>query len=58
MIFLGLCDISFNTLNGMYSISTAELLMNGFINVWCIGFGAYQAFVKAGWSAEESNLFT
>jgi hypothetical protein len=46
MIFLGLCDISFNTLNGMYSISTAELLMNGFINVWCIGFGAYQAFVR------------
>ena len=44
MIFLGLCDISFNTLNGMYSISTAELLMNGFINLWCIGFGGWQAF--------------
>jgi hypothetical protein len=44
MIFLGLCDISFNTLNNMYSISTAELLMNGFINIWCLGFGCWQAF--------------
>lgn len=44
MIFLGLCDISFNTLNGMYSISTAELIMNGFINIWCLGFGSWQAF--------------
>jgi hypothetical protein len=44
MIFLGLCDVSFNTLNGMYSISTAELLMNGFINIWCLGFGSWQAF--------------
>jgi hypothetical protein len=46
MIFLGLCDFSFNLMNGMYSISTAELLMNGFINIWCLGFGAYQAFRK------------
>lgn len=46
MIFLGLCDVSFNTLNGMYSISTAELLMNGFINLWCLGFGSWQAFGK------------
>lgn len=44
MIFLGLCDISFNTLNGMYTISVVELLMNGFINLWCLGFGAWQAF--------------
>jgi hypothetical protein len=46
MIFLGLCDISFNAMNGMYTISTAELLMNGFINVWCLGFGCFQAFIS------------
>jgi hypothetical protein len=48
MIFLGLCDVSFNVLNSMYSISTAELLMNGFINIWCISFGSWQAFGKLG----------
>ncbi len=46
MIFLGLCDISFNALNGMYRIGTDELVMNLFINVWCLGFGARQAFFK------------
>ena len=44
MIFLGLCDSSFNIMNGMYQISTTEFFMNAGINLWCIGFGAYQAF--------------
>jgi len=39
LIFLGLLDMSFNFQNGMYSISVADMMTNGFINLWCIGFG-------------------
>lgn len=42
MLFLGLCDFSFNALNGMYQISITDTLMNAFINIWCISFGLYQ----------------
>lgn len=42
MIFLGLCDFSFNAMNGMYSVGLADGIMNAFINVWCVGFGAWQ----------------
>lgn len=42
MVFLGLCDFSFNTLNGMYQISITDTLLNAFINIWCISFGLYQ----------------
>ena len=45
MIFLGLCDFSFNIMNGMYSVGLADGVMNAFINVWCVGFGAWQVFV-------------
>ena len=39
LIFLGFVDFSFNFQSGVYLASTAGMLMNGFINVWCIGFG-------------------
>jgi hypothetical protein len=39
LIFLGILDISFNLQNGVYLISTGELISNGFINLWCVGFG-------------------
>ena len=42
MLFLGLCDFSFNIMNGMYSVGLADGIMNTFINVWCVGFGAWQ----------------
>jgi hypothetical protein len=42
MIFLGLCDFSFNIINGMYSVGLADGIMNAFINIWCVGFGAWQ----------------
>lgn len=42
MIFLGLCDFSFNIMNGMYSVGVADGIMNAFINIWCVGFGAWQ----------------
>lgn len=45
MIFLGLCDFSFNILNGMYSVGIADAIMNAFINIWCVGFGAWQVYV-------------
>ncbi len=42
MIFLGLCDFSFNALNGMYTVGLADGIMNAFINIWCVGFGSWQ----------------
>lgn len=42
MIFLGLCDFSFNVMNGMYTVGVADGILNAFINIWCVGFGAWQ----------------
>lgn len=42
MVFLGLCDFSFNILNGMYVVGWADGIMNAFINSWCVGFGVWQ----------------
>jgi len=38
-MFLGLLDFSFNIQNGIYMTSTLDLVLNAFINVWCVGFG-------------------
>lgn len=40
LMFLGLLDFSFNIQNGTYMTSTLDLVLNAFINVWCVGFGA------------------
>lgn len=47
MIFLGLCDFSFNLANGMYTVGLADGIINAFINIWCVGFGLWQIF--AAW---------
>ena len=39
MVFLGVLDISFNLQNGMYSISVMDMILNAFINLWCVIFG-------------------
>lgn len=39
LVFLGLLDFSFNIQNGVYLTSTIDLILNAFINVWCVGFG-------------------
>lgn len=39
LIFLGLLDFSFNFQNGIYLLSTADLFLNAFINLWCVVFG-------------------
>ncbi len=41
LIFLGVLDFSFNLQNGMYQLSTAELISNASINIWCIGYGLF-----------------
>jgi hypothetical protein len=41
LVFLGLLDFSFNIQNGMYAISPLDTILNGFINVWCVGFGLF-----------------
>jgi hypothetical protein len=39
LIFLGLLDFSFNIRNGIYMTSALDLILNAFINIWCVGFG-------------------
>ncbi len=39
LAFLGILDAGFNLQNGVYALSTPDLVMNGFINLWSIGFG-------------------
>ena len=45
LIFLGLLDFSFNMQNGIYSLSTESMISNGFINLWCVGFGLAAALL-------------
>jgi hypothetical protein len=40
LVFLGILDISFNFQNGMYKISVLDMILNAFINLWCVIFGA------------------
>jgi len=39
LVFLGVLDFSFNIQNGVYKISKSDLILNAFINIWCVGFG-------------------
>ena len=39
LVFLGLLDFSFNIQNGIYMTSKVYLVLNAFINVWCVLFG-------------------
>ena len=39
LVFLGMLDFSFNVQNGVYLTSTIDLVLNAFINIWCVGFG-------------------
>lgn len=43
LIFLGVLDFSFNFQNGMYAISVVDLILNAFINLWCVVFGLWIA---------------
>jgi hypothetical protein len=45
LMFLGLLDFGFNLPNGVYAASTLDLVINAFINVWCVGFGLYLAII-------------
>ena len=46
LLFLGMLDISFNALNGVYSLSV-DGVVPMMINAWCIGFGALSAWACA-----------
>ena len=41
LIFLGLLDVSFNTLHGIYGLGFSEAVMNLFINLMCLGTGVF-----------------
>lgn len=43
LMFLGVLDFSFNIQNGIYAASTVDLVLNAFINAWCVGFGLFLA---------------
>jgi hypothetical protein len=39
LMFLGAIDVSFDSVNGLYSGDVFEALQNGAIDAWCFGFG-------------------
>ena len=41
LIFLGLLDVSFNTLHGIYRLGFGEAVMNLIINLMCLGAGVF-----------------
>jgi len=43
LVFLGLLDAAFNFQQGVYRTSTADLVLNGCINLFCVGFGVLLA---------------
>ncbi|MBN1689501.1 MAG: hypothetical protein JW901_00590 [Dehalococcoidia bacterium] len=45
LIFLGLLDFSFNLQNGVYAASVLDMVINGLINAWCVGFGLFMSIV-------------
>jgi hypothetical protein len=45
LVFLGLLDFSFNIQNGVYLTSTLDMILNAFINIWCVVFG-FTIFMK------------
>ncbi len=44
LIFLGLLDVSFNTQHGIYFLGIGEAVMNGMINLLCLGGGVFIIF--------------
>lgn len=44
LIFLGVLAFSFNIQNGIYALSVPDLVLNAFINLWCVFFGALLAW--------------
>jgi hypothetical protein len=45
LVFLGVLDFSFNIQNGIYKISRSDLVLNAFLNIWCVGFGIAIAII-------------
>ncbi len=43
LIFLGILDMCFNTVNGVYKNSPKDFFGNAVINLWCVFFGIYAA---------------
>ena len=54
MIFLGLCDFSFNILNDMYTVGIYGMLY-ALINIWCIVFGFVQ--IKVSNKSDRRSIF-
>ena len=45
LVFLGLLDISFNTLHGIYRLGLGEAVMNLSVNLICLGAGIFLILV-------------
>lgn len=52
LIFLGFLDFSFNTQNGIYVMSLQDLVLNVFLNGWCVFFGILMfTTLTEGWDS-------
>ncbi len=56
LIFLGLLDISFNTLHGIYRLGLGEAVMNLAINLICLGTGIFLVMVI--WASQKKRYHT
>jgi len=54
LVFLGLLDASFNFQQGRYTISLGDGLLNGFINLYCLVFGA--ALIRYTWRSRADAI--
>jgi hypothetical protein len=41
LVFLGMLDVSFNAQYGIYRLGLEEALLNGAINIVCLGYGIF-----------------
>ena len=39
LVYMGLTDIGYNLIAGVYLASSVDLVINAVINLWCVGFG-------------------
>jgi len=51
LVFLGLLDFSFNLQNDIYLASAIDLVLNAFINAWCMAVGLVIIWISSSRAA-------
>ena len=49
LVYLGVTDVSFNFVNGIYTQQISQTLENAAINLWCLSFGLSMIIVLCYW---------